>query len=288
MLDAFWPEMPTVYSPRKRREAGKKQIAMRSAVQASPQNVYSSKTGKHLALSSTLLFVAASIAIVLCAAGQSLASTPASTQVTSHKPVHLHKRSAAAHPPAKAAQMPPEPVAPPAPKPPDWPVNDRPSDATVVWNSQGLRIEASNSSLSQIMKDISNETGVKIQGLASDERIFGNYGPGSARDVLAQLLDGSGYNVLMIGDQGEGTPREIQLSPQPKGGAPASGDNQATASTDENSDAANDQPDQQPQPQQPPMLRNGFTPGAPPRTPQQIMQEMQQRQQQQLQQNSPQ
>jgi hypothetical protein len=139
------------------------------------------------------------------------------------------------------------------------------------------------------MKEISNSTGVKVQGLGSDERIFGNYGPGNARDVLAQLLYGSGYNVLMVGDQGEGTPREIQLSLQSKGGAsPAGGnqtvgDNQSAVSNDENSDAD----DQPVQPPQPPEIRNGFTPGAPPRTPQQIMQEMQQRQQQQ-QQNSPQ
>ncbi|MGC1462779.1 MAG: hypothetical protein WA802_11290, partial [Terracidiphilus sp.] len=104
-----------------------------------------------------------------------------------------------------------------------------------------------------------------------------------ARDVLAQLLDGTGYNVLMIGDLGEGTPRQILLSSQPTGDAPPAANNQ-TATNDENSDA-----DAQPEPQPPPpAIRNGFTPGAPPRTPQQIMQEMQQRQQQQQQQNGPQ
>ena len=33
-----------------------------------------------------------------------------------------------------------------------------------------------------------------------DQRVFGTYGRGPARDVIAQLLDGSGYDVLMIGD----------------------------------------------------------------------------------------
>lgn len=263
---------------------------MRTAIQPSPRSIHASKARKPVPHPSRTLFLAASMAMTLCAAGPLLASQQASTQVTSHKPVHPHKRPAATHP-ASAPQTPPEPVAPPAPKPPDWPVNDHPSEATVVWNSQGLRIEASNSSLGQIMKDISSSTGVKIQGLGSDQRIFGNYGPGNARDVLAQLLDGSGYNVLMIGDQGEGTPREILLSKQTKGGAsPAgAGDTPVAAPNDDNSDAE-EQPDQQPQPPQqtqPPEIRNGFTPGAPPRTPQQIMQEMQQRQQQQLQ-NSPQ
>ena len=231
--------------------------------------------------------MAASMSLALCAAGQLPAFATTSTQVTTHKPAHPHKRPAVAHPAAPVPQS-PEPVAPPPPVLPKWPVNDQPSEATVVWNSQGLRIEASNSSLSQIIKDISNSTGVKVQGLGPDERIFGNYGPGKARDVMAQLLEGTGYNVLMIGDQGEGTPRQILLSARTRGGAQPAGDNQAAApNNDENSDA-DDQPDQPPQQPSPPALRNGFAPGAPPRTPQQIMQELQQRQQQQLQPNNPQ
>jgi hypothetical protein len=159
----------------------------------------------------------------------------------------------------------------------------------VVWNSQGLRIDATNSSLTQILKDVSTATGTKVEGLGSDQRIFGSYGPGPARDVLAKLLDGSGYNVLMIGDQGQGTPRSVVLSTRNKeskgGDATQVSDNQP-APNDDNADA-DDQP-QQPQPQpQPPNIRNGFAPGAPPRTPQQIMQEMQQRQQQQTQQAPP-
>ncbi len=59
--------------------------------------------------------------------------------------------------------------------------------------------------------------------MGQDQRIFGAYGPGPARDVLSQLLDGSGYNVLMIGDQGQGTPRRIVLSARPAGPAQPSG-----------------------------------------------------------------
>lgn len=137
-------------------------------------------------------------------------------------------------------------------------------------------------------------TGASVEGLNSDQRIFGRYGPGPARDVLSQLLDGSGYNVLMVGDLGQGTPRQIMLSSQPKGPAPPVANNQNNT-PDENADAQDQpQPQPQPPPQQPPAIRNGFNPGMPPRTPQQIMQEMQQRQQQieqiqqqQLQQNNP-
>ena len=203
---------------------------------------------------------------------------PATAQSATPYKTQSHKRVAV----AKQPTPPPPPEAPPAPKPPDWPANDRPADATVVWNSQGLRIDATNSSLSQILKDVSAATGTKVDGLGPDQRIFGTYGPGPARDVIARLLYGSGYNILMIGDQGQGTPRSVLLSTQIKGGGTqqvANGNNDSSANDD--SADADEQPEQ-PQPQaQPPALRNGFAPGAPPRSPQQIMQEMQQRQQQQ-------
>jgi hypothetical protein len=221
-------------------------------------------------------------AVLFAAAATSgIAQQPAASPAPSKAPAAQKKAPERRKPVAAHAAAPapaPAPVVPEPPKPPDWPVNDRPTAATVIWNSQGLRIEASNSSLQQILKDISTLTGAKIQGLASDQRIYGTYGPDSARQVLAQLLDGSGYNVLMIGDQGQGTPRQIVLSTQ----ARAEPTQQAAANqnpqADENADADDQpQPDAQPQPQPP--ARNGFAPGAPPRSPQQILQEMQQRQQ---------
>ena len=204
-----------------------------------------------------------------------------SPRATPHKSAQAHKSASMAKRPAAVPQKLPETAAPPAPKAPNWPANDHPTDAKVVWNSQGLRIDAANSSLSQILNEVSTVTGTKVEGLgpgdhASDQRIFGTYGPGPARDVLRKLLYGSGYNILMIGDQGQGTPRSIVLSAQTRGGPPQASNNEPAA-VDENADAA-DQPEE-PQPQ-PPSIRNGFAPGAPPRTPQQIMQEMQQRQQQ--------
>ena len=36
--------------------------------------------------------------------------------------------------------------------------------------------------------------------------------PAKPKDVLSALLHGSNYNVIMVGDQGQGTPREIMLS----------------------------------------------------------------------------
>ena len=247
----------------------------------------SAKAGKKIPfclriLVASVLVAGAAFAVAQDAASQT-ATHPSST--STHKQVQARRHASAAGPQAPIVQPAPVPAEPPKP---DWPANDQPTAATVVWNSQGLHVEASNSSLGQILKDVGAATGARVEGLDSDERIFGSYGPGTARDVLSQLLEGSGYNVVMIGDRGQGTPRQIMLSQKPKGDArPAA--NTQTATNDENNDA-----EEQPQPPQPPppppAIRNGFAPGAPPRTPQQIMQEMQQRQQQieQMQQHNPQ
>ena len=176
-----------------------------------------------------------------------------------------HSKAAA----TQQVQIPATPAAPPAP---DWPVNDRPGPATVVWNSQGLRIEASNSSLAGILKEVATETGAKVEGMSADQRIFGTYGPGPARDVLAQLLEGSGYNLLLAGDEGQGTPREIILSTPSKEDAQAQGDNQPAPGIKPPDIADQQQPD-------PGRPGFGIEPGTPISTPEEIMQQMQERQQ---------
>jgi len=167
-----------------------------------------------------------------------------------------------------------QPAPAPAPELPQWPANEKAVQATVTWDSQGLRIEAANSSLEQILNDVAAATGAKVEGLSADQRVFGAYGPGPAREVLSRLLQGSGYNVMMIGDQGQGTPRKIVLtSPHAESSSPAIGS--APANDNDNDDDA----DSEEQPAVPP-ARPGIAPGGQPRSPQQIMQEMQQRQQQ--------
>ena len=242
-----------------------------------------------------LLPALAMVGIVTALAAPALAdqaAVPKGTANASTVARRAHKKAATTVP-VTAVQVAPELV---APKPPDWPANDHPADANVVWNSHGLRIDAANSSLQQIFRDVSAATGTKVSGMVTDQRVFGTYGPGPARQVLAQLLDGSGYNVVMIGDLGQGTPRQIVLSRQPTGPAPPPG-NDNNQSAEDNSSADVEEPQQpQPQPQEPPQQPQnpppGFGQGGQPRTPQQILQEMQQRQlqiqQQQQQGTSPQ
>lgn len=210
-----------------------------------------------------VLAAAALLGALPFAAAQTPATPHAST--TAHKTARAHKRAGAAHPQPATVQATPEAVKPPAPKPPNWPANDRPANASVVWDSHGLRIDAENSSLAQILKDVSTATGAKLEGFSSDERVFGAYGPGKARDVLSQLLEGSGYNLLMMGDLGQGAPRQIVLSSRNSGDTQASSKKSGTdADDDDTADDVEDQPQTPPAP----LIRPGFSPGGQQRPPQ--------------------
>ena len=119
------------------------------------------------------------------------------------------------------------------------------------------------------------ETGVKLQGLDQDERIFGNYGPGPAREVLSRLLDGSGYDLLMIGGQGDEPPQQLILS---KSAGPQPANNVQTGNRNQENDA--DEPPLQPG-DTPMPVRDQFGGAGPPnRTAQEIQQEMLLREQQ--------
>jgi hypothetical protein len=172
---------------------------------------------------------------------------------------------------------------------PKWPANEAPGQPTVTWNSQGLRIQAANSSLSQILNAVGTQTGAKIEGVSGDERVFGEYGPGPARDVLAQLLRGSVYNFILLGDQGQGTPRQVILTAR-RGGA--GNQNRSAGNPQQGQDAQSDdegvsepEPEDPPvQPEPPPQPQPQAMPQQEPMTPQQRMQMMQQQRLQQMQQ----
>jgi hypothetical protein len=182
------------------------------------------------------------------------APTPAQTPTVpapARAPVHHRKKPSAAKPAAQSAPAPlsvvqaapilvPCPIGSPAPAVspagpciPNWPANNKPAEASIVWDSHGLFIQASNSSLDQILNDVSLKTGAKVEGMGADERVFGTYGPGAVRDVLTELLEGSGYNILLVGDLGQGTPRRIVLSGRPRGPAQPSGQSAPADSEDQ-------------------------------------------------------
>jgi hypothetical protein len=192
----------------------------------------------------------------------------------------------------------PEAIAPlpPASPAPISPANQPPNQARVSWGSRGLEIEASNSSLNQILHQVAADTGAKLEGLTQDQRVFGTYGPGPGSDVLLKLLDGSGYNVLVIGGRDTDAPLEILLSVRSPAGPQTATNNQNRSNS--KNDEAGKQPEPDPPPNYPPepprpqANQNPFANGEPPRDPLQFMQEILQRQQkidqqQQQQQNNP-
>jgi hypothetical protein len=186
--------------------------------------------------------------------------------------------------PAAAPVVTPQPVAPPRDSLLQHPA--KPADVTV--NPGSLAIKADNSSLSQILQEISKSTGMKVEGLGQDERIFGSYGPGDPREVLLSLLEGSGYNVLMVGDA-KGAPRQLSLSQRSAASSVASASPARNSHADEDDEIEQEQP--QPQPEQPQPV-NQPPPGNPdgaqqPRNPAEIQQELLRLRQQQQQQQTP-
>ena len=235
--------------------------------------------------------------LVTLVLGLSLSVVPA---ILSGKNLHAQTQAPQAKKPAQHQKAEVDPVETPravpeviAVRPPtsQAPIRDAnlPSNETSVsWDNRGLEIKASNSSLNQILHQVAVDIGAKLEGLAQDQRVFGRYGPGPASDVLWKLLDGSGYNVVLIGGPGFDTPLEIALSVR----SPAS---PQTAANDQNRSQQSKpepSPHYAPEPPHPEPVQNPFGKGDPPRDPMQFMQEILQRQQQidqrqQEQQNDP-
>ena len=93
--------------------------------------------------------------------------------------------------------------------------------ATVTFAEGSLSITAENSSLNQILRDISRSTGMKITGGVMDERVYGSFGPGDTSSVLSALLSGTGSNMMLIFDARR-TPSELVLTPRGGGPTPPS------------------------------------------------------------------
>lgn len=218
-------------------------------------------------------------------------TTPQAQQPeTAAEPYQLRRAPAYGAASRQSRPVPEAIAARPSDAPPIWAANQQLSEARVNWDTRGLEIEAHNASLVQILHQVLGDTGITFQGIAQDQPIFGTYGPGPAREVLAELLDGSGYNVLIIGGRDTHTPLEIVLSvalpvrPQ-------------TATNNQNGSKPEDD-DADPPPESPPPapMETPFGNGdsGNPETPEQIMQDILSRQrkidqqQQEQQQNHPQ
>ena len=117
-----------------------------------------------------------------------------------------HSARHAHHAKTNAPVETPVPAVPPPPVPP---ANQPATPATVEFHQGMLSIQARNSSLIDTLNLVSRDTGLVVEGLGRDQRIYGQYGPGTLASTLTALLDGSGYNFVIIGGEGGQSPRLV-------------------------------------------------------------------------------
>ena len=193
------------------------------------------------------------------------------------------------------------------PAPTSTPEEGPSSPADVTFQSGQLTILARNSTMGDVLTQVGKKTGAAIDmPPSSTERVVGQFGPGAPRDVLAQLLNGSHYDYVLMGSPADANAlKKIVLMVRPTGPEPApppQNNNMADQelqqvpdvepeppSDDATPDVAPEQPppidqEDQPQgeqPQQPNMNRGPIV-----KTPEQLLRELQQQQQQQQQQQN--
>jgi hypothetical protein len=236
-------------------------------------------------------------------------STPhtATPQTATPRPSASQTATKRHKPKEKKAQLPP-----PLPSGPQGPVPQIPLDSIpavppqVSYQSGELTIVAPNSTLGDILRAVRKQTAAEIEipGNAN-ERVATHLGPGPARAVMAELLNGSKFNYVLLGSPsdvsqltrvvlvaktsdttGTNPPGQSQqpgtnpaagmavnmTPPQQQDiGSPDANDSEAAVdeSVDDNADQnAAEADQQQPQPGQDQGIK----------TPQQMLQEMQQRQ----------
>ncbi|HZD49683.1 MAG TPA: hypothetical protein VE178_13155 [Silvibacterium sp.] len=233
------------------------------------------------------IFLAACVCLALPAAGQPQVVQPIGTfnspqnrRMQTPNTQEQISAGPAASPAASPAQS---FAAPPASTTPPSLLDKPPQPAKVNLAAGRLTIHADNSSLSEILHQLTADGGMTVDGLGKDERIFGDYGPGDPQEILSELLDGSGYNMVMLGRTDAGTPKQLTLTPRIAGPVGASPTRQQATNQD-------DEIEEEPQPP-PPAAEAAPQPSINPRengpgvrTPQQMLQELQQMRQQQLQQ----
>jgi hypothetical protein len=224
-----------------------------------------------------------------------------------------HAQAAKAQPQAAQVQAAQPQVGPapvqPAP-PPQTPEQGPSSPPQVSFQGGQLTIEARNSTMADVLNAVKQKTGAAVDMPAvSSERVVGRFGPGAPRDVLAQLLNGSHYDYVLLGSPADpGALKKIVLMARAAGPEQVPSQQPATQAfqqnqnlqavpevdTDQNAtdDSTSEVPPevQQEEPQQPDQGQadqgQPGQNGPVVKTPEQLLRELQQQQQQQ-QQNAP-
>ena len=212
-----------------------------------------------------------------------------------------HKKSHKAKTKAAVVQPAPEPA--PAPVPPPLTPEQGPSyPPEVSFQGGQLTIVAKNSTMGDVLTAVRKRTGAAVDmPPAPSERVVGRFGPGAPRDVMAQLLNGSHYDYVLVGSPADpGSLQKVVLVARvngPQGTMPAP--NQAAVQANQYAQPAPDVVNEEPQPEE--NSASGEMPEAqeqpeqeepqpgqgqanPVKTPEQLLRELQQQQQQMQQQ----
>src|SRR5579862_2601246 len=245
------------------------------------------------------LAIATLVTSALCLPAALLADTQSKTAEAQTSQVPAAKTQHRVHRAAK------KPLPPPLPSGPRGPVPQIPLDAMpavspeVTFQDGMLTISAPNSTLGDILRGVRKQTSAEIDVPANaNERVAMHLGPAPPREVMADLLNGSRFNYILLGspqnsnalvrvvlvaETGPDNPEPAAPTqanatpPQPAKTEPDAAE--AVDTVDESADQAATEADETPSDE----------PGV--KTPQQMLQEMQQRQlqlqqqQQQQQQN---
>src|SRR5579862_9868902 len=73
----------------------------------------------------------------------------------------------------------------------------------VSYQNSQLTIVAPNSTLGDILRAVKKQTGAEIDIPSAPERVVTHLGPGPAREVLAELLNGSRFNYVLLGSSAD-------------------------------------------------------------------------------------
>lgn len=175
--------------------------------------------------------VVVALCVCTCAAQSSI------PQEQAPPTAHLKLGSRAWRPPAETSPDAKNQAAP-------LPSDQAATPAQVNLGNGKLTVDAHNSDLSTILQVVAAQSGMTVDGLSRNTRVFGVYGPGSPHDVISDLLDGAGYNFVMVGGQNGSVPRELVLTAE-TGNAPvnATGPGLPTRPGGENPDQDENEPE---------------------------------------------
>lgn len=88
-----------------------------------------------------------------------------------------------------------------------------PHDARIRYSGGQIQVIANDSSLNLTLLQIAAATGIRVSGVAAEERIFGTYGPATPAVLLRTLLQGTGTNMLLT-QSSANAPAELVLTSQ--------------------------------------------------------------------------